>query len=162
VIKNFIQRPQIGIKPPALRFRSSALTIKLSYRRQLSRSNHRFMKCTAVPAMISYKWLNEVSGIANPTIRSRYANIAMFITYQHNQFLKKWIMINIWIRIEYSAMQNLSPLGFSWKQVLLLRKLLHLLFGVLRIFGTVMEWNRRESHDCSSQVWESHLNLATS
>ena len=28
-------------------------------------------------------------------------------------------------------------------------KLLHLLFGVLQIFGTLMEWNRRESHDCS-------------
>jgi hypothetical protein len=28
-------------------------------------------------------------------------------------------------------------------------RLLHLLFGVLRIFGTLMEWNRRESHDCS-------------
>jgi hypothetical protein len=28
-------------------------------------------------------------------------------------------------------------------------KLLHLLFGVLWIFGTLMEWNRRESHDCS-------------
>jgi hypothetical protein len=28
------------------------------------------------------------SGIASPTIQSRYANIAMFINYQHNQFLK--------------------------------------------------------------------------
>jgi hypothetical protein len=25
----------------------------------------------------------------------------------------------------------------------------HLQFGVLRIFGTLMEWNRRQSHDCS-------------
>jgi hypothetical protein len=32
-------------------------------------------------------------------------------------------------------------LGFS--------KLLHLLFGVLRNFGTLMEWNRKQSHDCS-------------
>jgi hypothetical protein len=28
-------------------------------------------------------------------------------------------------------------------------KLLHLLFGVFRILGTLMEWKRRESHDCS-------------
>jgi hypothetical protein len=28
-------------------------------------------------------------GVASPTIQSRYANIAMFINYQHNQFLKK-------------------------------------------------------------------------
>jgi hypothetical protein len=27
-------------------------------------------------------------------------------------------------------------------------KLLHLLFGVLRISGTLMEWNRRNSQDC--------------
>ena len=29
------------------------------------------------------------SGVASPTIQSRCANIAMFINYQHNQFLKK-------------------------------------------------------------------------
>jgi hypothetical protein len=28
-------------------------------------------------------------------------------------------------------------------------KLLHLIFGELRIFLTLMEWNRRQSHDCS-------------
>jgi hypothetical protein len=27
-----------------------------------------------------------INGIASPTIQSRYANIAMFISYQHNQF----------------------------------------------------------------------------
>jgi hypothetical protein len=34
------------------------------------------------------------SGGASPTIQPRYANIAMFINYQHNQFLKKWIMMS--------------------------------------------------------------------
>jgi hypothetical protein len=29
------------------------------------------------------------SGVACPTIQSHYANIAMFINHQHNQFLKK-------------------------------------------------------------------------
>jgi hypothetical protein len=38
-----------------------------------------------------------VSGVASPTIQSRYANIAMFINYQHNQFLKKWIMTSLFI-----------------------------------------------------------------
>jgi hypothetical protein len=28
-------------------------------------------------------------------------------------------------------------------------RLLHLLFGVLRIFGTLIELNRKRSHDCS-------------
>jgi hypothetical protein len=36
------------------------------------------------------------SSVASPTIQSRYANIAMFINYQHNQFLQKWIMIMSW------------------------------------------------------------------
>jgi hypothetical protein len=50
----------------------------------------------------------------------------------------------------------MSPYWFS---VRMLRKiaylLLHLLFGVLWIFGTVMEWNRRESHsilNCSDYL----------
>jgi hypothetical protein len=30
-----------------------------------------------------------------------------------------------------------------------IRRLLHLLFGVLRIFGTLIELNRKRSHDCS-------------
>jgi hypothetical protein len=30
---------------------------------------------------------------------------------------------------------------------------MHLLFGVLRIFGTLMAWNRRQSHDCSELFW---------
>jgi hypothetical protein len=30
-----------------------------------------------------------------------------------------------------------------------LGRLLHLLFGVLRIFGTLIESNRKRSHDCS-------------
>jgi hypothetical protein len=29
------------------------------------------------------------------------------------------------------------------------RRLLNLVFGILRIVGTVMEWNRTRSHDCS-------------
>jgi hypothetical protein len=32
---------------------------------------------------------STASGVASPTIQSRYANIAMFINYQPNQFLKK-------------------------------------------------------------------------
>ena len=34
--------------------------------------------------------------IANPTIKSRYENIAMFINYQNNQFLNKLLMIMSW------------------------------------------------------------------
>jgi hypothetical protein len=32
-------------------------------------------------------------------------------------------------------------------------KLLYLLFEVLQIIGTLMEWNRIESHDCSELFW---------
>jgi hypothetical protein len=35
-------------------------------------------------------------GVARPTIQFRYANIAMFINYQHYQFLNKLIMIMSW------------------------------------------------------------------
>jgi hypothetical protein len=36
-------------------------------------------------------------------------------------------------------------------------KLLYLLFGLLRIFGTLMAWNRRQSHDCSELFWFSSM-----
>ena len=35
-----------------------------------------------------------------------------------------------------------------------LQGLLHLLFGVLRIFRTLMEWNRTISHDCTELFWK--------
>ncbi len=36
-------------------------------------------------------------------------------------------------------------------------RLLHLLFGVLRILRTLMEWNRTLSHDCSELLWLPQL-----
>jgi hypothetical protein len=48
---------------------------------------------------------------------------------------------------------NFSQHGENFFVLWIPCKLLHLLFGVLRIFGTLMEWNRRESHDCSELFW---------
>ena len=49
--------------------------------------------------------------------------------------------INLWLKaaIDSSSRANQFELG----------RLLHLLFGVLRIFGTLTESNRKRSHDCS-------------
>ena len=37
--------------------------------------------------------------VANATNLSSYANIFMFIAYEINQFLKKWIVMKIWMCI---------------------------------------------------------------
>jgi hypothetical protein len=47
----------------------------------------------------------------------------------------------------------LTPQCLFWYNCFATVKLLHLLFEVLRIFGTLMEWNRRQSHDCSELFW---------
>ena len=46
--------------------------------------------------------------------------------------------------------------GLAWPSPDL-NRLLHLLFGVLWIFGTLMEWNRTRSHDCSELFWLHQL-----
>jgi hypothetical protein len=54
------------------------------------------LNCSPYPERIVLFWYSVAgtskaggSGVASPTILSRYANIAMFLNYQHNQFLKK-------------------------------------------------------------------------
>ena len=48
--------------------------------------------------MFTLYWFRMVtsSSVASLTIKSRYANIFVFIDCENNQFLKKWIMIIIW------------------------------------------------------------------
>ena len=71
------------------------------------------------------------------------------------KFANIWLGVRVAVAIIHNTSASLYCLSVSEynaiNQLINAKyyKLLHLLFGVLRIFGTLMEWNRRQSHDCS-------------
>ena len=56
---------------------------------------------------------------------------------------------------------SMSPMGHRTNQyvqyIMEAMGVFQLLFGVLRILRTLMEWNRTRSHDCSELFWLHQL-----
>jgi hypothetical protein len=95
--------------------------------------------------------------------KTLYTNTtAQYNTHEYNRKIApclcfwrvNYIVIKNWtLNFDCCCAHNSSSNVLSTTTGIFYCKLLHLLFGVLRILGTLMEWNRRQSHDCSELFW---------